>query len=243
MAQSKRVLNSLFALLFICSFFSCDRTVLTQLEEEDIAAIIESALQSSTGGMTDIIEDIADTLIQKLEDFDADEFCDSLYQNSRTINYNGVRGQADYDVNWDYIFNCNNFNIPQDATTNASIDGTSSTQRINSTDSSTLALIFTDLQLTASEMTANGSYNNSGTLDLTQLSTQTTINVVNTTSLTLTNLKIDKSDSEITGGTGTFTVSGTADGNSFSYTGTITFLGNDQAEVTINGTVYQIDLS
>lgn len=55
----------------------------------------------------------------------------------------------------------------------------------------------------------------------------------------LNNLKIDVCKKDILSGTATFT----AYGEGWSLSGTVTFLGNHMADVTINGQVYHVDIS
>jgi hypothetical protein len=62
--------------------------------------------------------------------------------------------------------------------------------------------------------------------------------------MTLASLSVNKNTLQIDGGTGTFTLTGSvAGGGSFSYEGSITFLGNGMATITINGETYEIDLN
>lgn len=59
----------------------------------------------------------------------------------------------------------------------------------------------------------------------------------------LTHLVLDPdNDGDITGGSASFITKGTGSNGSRSYTGTITFLGNHKATVTINGKTYNVDL-
>jgi len=64
-----------------------------------------------------------------------------------------------------------------------------------------------------------------------------------TVDVTLSNILINKSNKTITSGTATVTVSGSNTKNgSFNFTGSITFNGNGKATVTLNGTVYIVNL-
>jgi hypothetical protein len=59
----------------------------------------------------------------------------------------------------------------------------------------------------------------------------------------LTDLKIDVCKKDILSGTATFTASGSNNNLNWTAEGTITFLGNHMADITINGTLYHVDLS
>ncbi|WP_295791085.1 hypothetical protein [Mucilaginibacter sp.] len=59
----------------------------------------------------------------------------------------------------------------------------------------------------------------------------------------LTHLVLDPdNDGDITSGSASFITKGTGSNGSWSYTGTITFLGNHKATITINGKTYNVDL-
>jgi len=62
--------------------------------------------------------------------------------------------------------------------------------------------------------------------------------------MTLTDISIDKTLHQITGGKGTYSISGSVPSKgSFKYSGEITFLGAGQAEVSVNGVVYVTDIN
>jgi hypothetical protein len=50
------------------------------------------------------------------------------------------------------------------------------------------------------------------------------------------------SSGELISGSADFQTSGTGTNGVWNYTGTITFLGNNQAKVVINGTTYMVNL-
>ena len=243
MAQSKKILNTLFFLFFTFSFFSCDPAeVIEQLQDEEIAEIIEAALQGSTGGMTDMLSDFSGSLMNAVENVDPAELCDSIFQTTKTIDQSSVRGEADYIIDWIYEFNCNVVNVPQDAIATLISDGSSSTPRVNSVDSSTLMIDVDGLALLESDIVIDGTYSRDATLDYASVANQTT-NVISTLAMTFTSLMIAKNGFDIISGSANFTYNGTENGASFTHTGSISFLGNQQATVTLNGVSYSIDLT
>ncbi len=88
-------------------------------------------------------------------------------------------------------------------------------------------------------ITIKGSLSSSGAYQLLTGSKASGTEVFN---YTLTSLILDPNSGEIASGSASFTTSGTGPQGVWNYTGTITFLGNNQAKVTINGTVYTVDL-
>jgi hypothetical protein len=61
--------------------------------------------------------------------------------------------------------------------------------------------------------------------------------------IAVSNLKVDKGNQKINGGTAEVNVHGTASsGENFDFNGKIVFLGNGKAKVTVNGKTFVIGL-
>jgi len=61
-------------------------------------------------------------------------------------------------------------------------------------------------------------------------------------SITLTDVVVSKGSQQIQSGQGTYTLIGTRNGNSRTFTGTATFLGNGTVQIVVNGNTYTITL-
>ncbi len=88
-----------------------------------------------------------------------------------------------------------------------------------------------------SKLTLAGSLNSNGSY---QYKTGTKRSGTEVFNYTLSSLIIDSNSGDVTSGSATFTTSGTGPHGVWSYQGTITFLGNHHATVTISGKVYTV---
>jgi hypothetical protein len=88
-------------------------------------------------------------------------------------------------------------------------------------------------------LSLHGSLNSSGSYQLKTGSKGSGTQVFN---YTLTSLVIDPNAGDVVSGSATFNTQGTGPQGVWNFSGTITFLGNHQAKVVINGTTYNVDL-
>lgn len=240
-------LNFLKPALFvfaILAFSSCDRedevdVSINSLNEDEVVALVEGALTSDTEGVAKASED-AITLTEESLEKTPDQVCGMSMDTTVSRNYNGARISSVYTLQWDWILTCNDLMIPQTFTFNRTLDGSYESLRLISEDSATGSWEVSNL-ITGDAYILNGSYmrgGNQGSKVRLQNSFESTISV------TLTEVTVDKQDYQITGGTGSFDISGSGTGGySIDYEGTIIFLGNGTAEITINGNTYIIDLN
>lgn len=116
--------------------------------------------------------------------------------------------------------------------------GTYSTPRMSSNDSANAVLHFTDLL--ANPVALNGTYLRLGSQTFRVGETKQ----LNTSiQATLTNITVDKNTKRVTGGTVALTITAERDnGSTISLDGTLTFLGNHQATLVINGKTYTLNL-
>lgn len=108
-------------------------------------------------------------------------------------------------------------------------------------DCSGLASLTLDgLQEQASAFKMNGGYEYEGTF----IDNDQHRSISSSITMTLKDISISKSVHMITGGKGSYSISGSVPGKgSFKYTGDITFLGDGKAEVSVNGVVYVADMN
>ena len=228
------------ALLFTGSLFftSCSKVEdLIELSEKDASEIIESALQKSTGGFVDNLETFAQELANEIS---LEAICDSLYLESFTYDYQGSLTEASYASDYTYQLTCNDLNIPQSGVFSSTTDTDYNTPRIESDDTASFDGDVSGLEISAPDMIFAGTYNRGG---LQELSFANQRQVNSTLEMDLTGLTVNKETVNLTGGTGTVTLSGTTQDTAFSHSGSITFNGNDTATLILNGTTYVIDLN
>ena len=96
------------------------------------------------------------------------------------------------------------------------------------------------LQSEAAAFELNGEYKYNGTFVDKQKNQSISSNIV----MTLTDISISKDSHLITAGKGSYSISGSVPSKgSFKYSGEIKFLGDGQAEVSVNGVVYVADIN
>jgi hypothetical protein len=142
---------------------------------------------------------------------------------------------------YDYWFHLV-FEAPAPNTLNHRYDmrGTFDTPRLASDDTAHAELTITDL--TAPALTFNGAYTRLGTqlFKLRQENNAFSSRIV----AQLTDLTVEKSTKKVTAGVmDAVLTGGFENGSTFEITAKVTFLGNDQATVVINGKSYQVDLA
>lgn len=233
-----KILSVILSFLLITSCSEDDSITSESLSAEEAVEIIEAALAEESGGLTETAIAYTKAFVEEISQ---NVQCNATSTDSYEFTRNGSVTQASYTFNWEFLITCNGLSIPQSASFTANGNGSYNTQRIDSEDASTLSASITGLQPTSSEMTFNGSYERMGSQ---QISINQTIKDVTTDfNATITDLIVNKSDYEIASGSGVFTLSGDANGNSFSFEGSLTFNGDNTATVTINGNAYTIELN
>lgn len=215
--------------------FSCNRIDNIEIEESDVVEIIETALQSNSGGPTSDIENTVQYIDSSAS---SGGLCDTMYNETLSRNFQGTKIQANYSSTFSYQMSCNNLNIPQTATFSIATNTNYSTNRITGTGNSTFNGSLTGLEFAASSIIFNGNYSRTGTQEL---AIQERKNISSTLNFSLSDIDINKPTFIIQSGSGTFSFIGTVQGTTFNYSGNITFNGNQNATLIINGNSYSIN--
>ncbi len=219
------------------AFYSCERDgeLLAAFSESDVAEIIESSLDSNVGGLTSNFKAVTEQLLAAL---DSGDLCDSTYTDTIISNFQGLRLSAHYETEFSYNLVCNPLGNSQSSAVNSYTKSLYNNTRIYSNDSATFNVSVSGLQASSLHLLINGSYNRTGNQEL-NFRESTDINSI--LSVNLTDLKIKKQGNTVVSGSGTFTFSGTAPNNSFNYSGTIIFGGNNTGTLTIGTETYDMD--
>ena len=225
----------IFGLLFLSSCTTPELDPALQLEAEEVAELVEASLQAQTGGLETDVE----TLWENIDSLNIDPTCDSLVSDVVSFGYQGPRIQASYNATWTFELGCNGWGNPESADFTNNSAGTYATQRISSDDSVSFQGSVADLHLIAPDFILNGTYLRVGSQEIDRQNGQMSVNSQLT--VDLTNLTVHKYGQGIKSGLGTFFLSGDVSGNPFSHDGSIEFLGNKTATLTLNGTDYPLD--
>jgi len=206
------------------------------ISTDDAATIMANSVSSGSGGL---VSASADVTVNAQLTFNANPGCGGTktYSFARQ-NPQGSSVTYSYSFNYTYTLNCVNNtpdNVSSTATSNGSYDGPS----LSSTDSGTSTFNVAGLAPSSTAYTLSGEYKRAGSF------TQKTGNMRKGSSnvdIILTSLSIPKTGGTIASGSATFTLSGTSNNGTFNFNGTITFVGNNQANLTLNGTAYVVNL-
>lgn len=243
--QNRNNLPFFFFMLLTLAFgfTSCnkdDNDDTSIIATEEAVAVVESALISGTAGIADEVSDATLVALEYTEKDLNGGNCGETFDSTLTRNVNRDRVTASYTSTWLWTVNCNNVMIPTSLDFARTTSGEYETRRLNSDDNAASEWTIDGL-ISGDVWTLNGTYNRTGsqTSKVRDMNTFTSELDMNLSALT-----VNKNTLEIDGGTGTFTLVGNnTNGNSFSFEGSISFLGNGMATVTINGETYEIDLN
>lgn len=206
------------------------------ISTDDAATIMANSMSSSSGGL---VSASADVSVNAQLTFNANPGCGGTktYSFARQ-NPQGSSITYSYSFNYTYTLNCVN-NTPDNVSSIATSTGSYDGPNLSSTDSGTSTFKVAGLASSSTAYTLSGEYKRAGSF------TQKTGNMYKGSSnvdIILTSLSIPKAGGTIASGSANFTLSGTSNNGTFNFTGTITFVGNNQANLTLNGTAYVVNL-
>lgn len=243
--MNMRIPSSFFQLLMICaisaSFFACEgnNTVTptqdNDLTDEQVASLVTNSLQEPTQGASASVQKTSEAASMAVP-----EDCGTSTDTSFVRTYQENNLNAQYDINFSWMPVCNENGIPQSLNATYQSSGIYTTNRMNSDDQSNSEFTVDNLLFGTSYL-INGTIVRSGSQELT-----TNLNnrsVESTTTVVLTNLSVHKVNHTIESGEATVSITGTlGNGNAFSRSGSIVFLGNGTAILTLNGNEFTITL-
>jgi hypothetical protein len=207
-----------------------DENVDPSISEDEAAEVVAQAVSGSSGGETGqiesaarIAEDVKTCGIQK------DSSISKQNQSGAAITYL-------INLSWNYKLTCAPNSVFQSSFTgNTTYDA----PRMSSNDQSTGTFTISDFGNSSTSYTYNSSYTREGS-QVSKIRNKRTF--TSKTVVTSSNIKIDKTTLKILSGEAAVTIIGSAStGEGFSYSGTITFNGNQKAILKFqNGSSYNI---
>lgn len=206
---------------------------------DDAAEIVTGTVSSDSYGLVSTIDDASTTAESKGVYTETPTIsCGQTYENNfsqaQVTNYYSYN----YNINDSYLLQCSTLGIPQTFTYTHNMTGTYSTARLGSNDSANSNLVISGISPQSQNITVNGSYDRNGT----QTFKTHSKNMESTVNMTLANLSVNKSTQTIISGTGTVSIEAKSDNKKYTFTGSITFNGNETATLIINGISYTINL-
>lgn len=206
------------------------------ISTDEAATIMANSVSSGSGGMASASVDVA---VNAQLTFNANPGCGGTktYSFARQ-NPQGASITYSYSFNYTYTLNCVS-NVPDNVSSSATSTGSFDGPNLSSTDAGTSTFNVAGLAASSTAYTLNGEYKRTGSF------TQKTGNMYKGSSnvdIIVSSLSIPKTGGTIGSGSANFTLSGTSNNGAFNFTGTITFVGNNQANLTLNGTAYVVNL-
>jgi hypothetical protein len=166
--------------------------------------------------------------------------CGIVHDTSFVVTNGSVAGITfSYNFSWNWELSCNPNLLPTQFVFNYAGKASYDAPRMSSDDSAKANVIITGLTSDTSYYLLNQTYTRNGS-QVSKIGKQRSF--TSTITVTTTDLEVDKSTGKIISGTATASISGAGSGGkSFSYTGTITFKGDNTAVLTLaNGNTYNI---
>lgn len=239
----KTLTLTLLAGLFL--FTSCEKedtgtpgsdTVMT---DEEAVALVEGAMALEAEGITAELDAAIEVTQPMLQKSPTNPYCG--ISNDSTVNhtFTSARFDGSLSTSWQWMLNCDENDTPQSLTYGRKGEVDYESLRLISSDYATGSWAMTNL-VGGTEYLFNGTYERTGTQE-SKVRNQRSFE--STVTFELSDLAVGKVKRQINSGMATFTISGEAStGETYSMSGSITFLGDGAATVTIKGMTYEIDL-
>ena len=211
----------------------------TNVTSDEAADMVANSVSLNSNGVANVADDAtlnATTLIK------ANATCGTI--KSDTISRQSVVGAAtaySYYLTYNYTVNCNSASQPDSLMSSLIYTGSFNGPNLSSTNSGSSNFSISGLLPTATGFVINGEYKRNGSFK----SKIDTTNAGNSNiDIKIAALTLKKPGRFIVSGSATISLTGIVPKKgAFSYTGTLVFNGDGTATLTINGTVYKINLS
>lgn len=220
------------------------------ITDEEAVKLIEDALAANSQGIASDITELT-TLAKRIPQLQENQIamdrsnpfdleCNVTQDTAFTFSENIANFSTDYALNASYKMNCNQFNIPQTLEYNKIGTGSYESTRLIAENTSESAWSLSNL-IMGTEFILGGNYTRTGTY---QSKVRNQKEFSATLILSASNLSVSKTMQMLVAGETTVNLSGTdGDGNEATFSGTITFIGNQMAVLILNGETYEIDWS
>lgn len=166
--------------------------------------------------------------------------CGSTRTDSISRSHSGDQVSYNYKLKYSYTLNCNSNNVPDNLLSNLAYSGSYDGPRIASTNSGSSSFTVSGLEGDIANFSVAGGYERDGSFK----SKVDTTNAGNShTNINVQSLVVTKLGHKIVSGAATFTITGNVPKKGdFSFSGSIVFNGDGTAKLTVNGTIYIVNL-
>jgi hypothetical protein len=235
--KSKTTLLSIIvAMALTLGIYSCKKDAAistTDITEADAAELSTDAIVPLNAGLVSQVN-------SSVSAYKATAFSCGVQKDSTIVGASatGATPSYNYLLKWSYILSCNGL-VPNQLALNFTGSSSYSGTLMSSNDNSTGEFVLTGLPASSSAYTLNTTYVRNGSQ-----TSKIGRNATFTSKFTITssNITVDKTTLLILSGSATVSLTGSSsNGSSFSYGGTVTFLGANKAKLVLNsGVVYNI---
>jgi len=231
-------------MLLLAGAIACNKNnglqtdITANVSESDAADMVGASLSVNSNGFASISNDVT---IKSKWFIDNHLTCGATKTDTLTkTSQPGAPVTFSYGLGYSYTLNCNASNIPDNITGKVNFSGSHSGPHFSSSNTGNLIFRVAGLTPTAPNYVLNATFIQSGSF----ISKRDTTNHGNENlSVVVQNLKFNKPIPTIAGGTATFTLTGTVPKKgAFSYAGTLVFNTDGTAKLTVNGSVFIINL-
>jgi len=204
--------------------------------EADAVQLTTDAVSPSTAGMVTQLN--SSVTMYSTVNFSCGVQKDSTYVISSAT---GANPSYNYSFQWNDMLTCNG-TVPSQLTFNFTGTGNYNGPLMSSSDNSAGGFVLTGLGVGSSQYLFNTTYSRTGSTTSKVLRQLTFHSVI---TITGTNIAVDKTTKVIASGTATVSITATSSsGKTFTFNGTLTFLGNKKANLVLNsGATYVIQWS
>ena len=232
----------LFLSMFAVAVGCQDDEPANSITSEEAAVIVSSSLAANTSGVSFVSNKAADVTEDLLEDNSGGRVAACGLSQNLDLSGASPDGAAitySYDFSYKFKLNCNAESEPSQVSVDLSYSGDFDAPKIAADHSGIAELDVTGLDATTEDFLLNGLFKRSGSFE----NKETAQSANSTVEITLTDVTIKKGTHQIMAGAGTFVIKGNVPSKGdFNYSGSITFLGADNAELSVNGTKFTANL-
>ena len=210
----------------------------TNVTSDEAADMVASSVSSNSNGVANVADDAT---LSATTMTNAHAKCGTV--RADTISRQSAAGATttySYNLTYNYTVNCNSSSQPDSLMSSLIYSGSFNGPNLSSSNSGSSIFTVSGLLPTATDFVINGEYKRAGTF---KSKIDTTNAGNNNIDIKIAALTLKRPGRSIVSGSATISITGTVPKKgTFSYTGTLVFNGDGTATLTINGTVYKINL-
>jgi hypothetical protein len=204
------------------------------LSETEVSAVVAQSLSANSGGIlsqTNSSIDITNRIAAPRQGAKTtSEYCGTSLNDSINISSDVFT----YAMKWSYLLTCTTEKEPQSLAVSFAGRVKLQTEKLTLNDSSVVKFKLTGLESDSTLLVFNQTFNRIGSMKV--VSDSSSVTYATLLSYIAADVKVEKATRRIVSGTAAINVSGVSTtGKSFSYSGTVTYTGDNKATFAIKG--------